>query len=171
MVFMFRLRAPSAKRLETIDVVAEIASARARRFRGALPGARAPLQVCKPRFGGYAWPGARRGAFANDFAASTASSGALDALNAFGANPRGARRAMDSKGDGQRDPSLGRRESARKARAGARETVMLVSEVLHVSGEEARARASTSRRFWPGVGELSLDKRLANLDTYPSAHT
>ena len=56
MVFMFGLRgaAPSAKRLEPVDVVAEIASARARRFRGALRGARAPLQVCKPRFGGCA---------------------------------------------------------------------------------------------------------------------
>ena len=32
-------------------------------------------------------------------------------------------------------------------------------------------RNSFDRRFWPGVGELSPDMRLANLDTYPSAHT
>jgi hypothetical protein len=115
-------KAPSAKRLETINVVADIASARARRFRGGVPGARAPLQVCKPRFGGYAWAGARRGAFANDFASSTASSGALDALNAFGATPRGARRAMDSKGGGQRDPTpKTARERAQSLRRRARD--------------------------------------------------
>ena len=79
--------ATSAKRLETIDVVAERASARARRLRGALPRARTPLLVCKSRFGGYAWAGARQGAFAVEFATSTASSDALDALNAFGATP------------------------------------------------------------------------------------
>jgi len=46
--------ATSAKRLETFDVVADVASARARRFRGGVRGARAPLQVWKSRFGGYA---------------------------------------------------------------------------------------------------------------------
>jgi len=59
--------AMSAKRLETFDVVADVASARARRFRGGLRGARAPLPVCKRRFGGYAWAGARQGAFAHTF--------------------------------------------------------------------------------------------------------
>ena len=77
----------AAKRFETFDVVADVASARARRFRGGFRGARAPLLVCKSRFGGYAWAGARQGAFAVEFATSTASSDALDALNAFGATP------------------------------------------------------------------------------------
>ena len=95
--------AMSAKRLETFDVVADVASARARRFRGGFRGARTPLQVCKSRFGGYAWAGARQGAFAHDFATSTASSSAFDALNTFGAIPRGARRAMDSVGGGRRE--------------------------------------------------------------------
>ena len=69
---------------------------------GGVRGARAPLQVCKPRFGGYAWAGARQGAFAHDFATSTASSSAFDALNTFGAIPRGARRAINSEGGGRR---------------------------------------------------------------------
>ena len=34
---------------------------------GGVRGARAPLQVCKSRFGGYAWAGARQGAFAHTF--------------------------------------------------------------------------------------------------------
>ena len=94
--------AMSTKRLETIDVVADVASARARRFRGGVRGARAPLQVWKSRFGGHAWAGARQGAFAHDFATSTASSSAFDALNTFGAIPRGARRAIHSEGGGRR---------------------------------------------------------------------
>ena len=103
---------------------------------------------------------------------STASSSAFAVLNTFAAPPEVRVGRCTLRGAGDAIQPLKRRESARKARAGARETVMLVSEVLHVSGEEARVvRASTSRRFWPGVGELSLDKRLANLDTYPSAHT
>ena len=94
--------ATSANPLETFDVVADVATgARARRFRGGSE-ARAPLQVCKSRFGGYAWAGARQGAFAHDFATSTASSSAFDALNTFGAFPRGARRAIHSEGGGRR---------------------------------------------------------------------
>ena len=116
--------ATSAKRLETFDVVADVASARARRFRGRVRGARAPLQVCKPRFGGYAWAGARQGAFAHDFATSTASSDAFDALNTFGAIPRGARRAMHSEGDGRRDPTPKTARERAQSRAAARETVM-----------------------------------------------
>jgi len=123
MFFVFGLRESGVgEALEPVDVVADIASARAHLFRGALPGARALLQVCKSRFGGYAWAGARQGAFAHEFAASTASSGALDALNAFGANPRGARRAMDSKGGGQRDPTpKTARERAQSPRRRARD--------------------------------------------------
>ena len=84
--------------------------------------ARAPLQVCKRRFGGYAWAAARRGAFAIDFVTSTASSGALDALNAFGANPRGARRAMHSEGGERRDPTpKTARERAQSPRRRARD--------------------------------------------------
>ena len=56
----------SPKRFETFDVVADVASARARRFRGGFRGARAPLLVCKSRFGRYAWAGARQGAFAHE---------------------------------------------------------------------------------------------------------
>ena len=65
--------------------------------------------------------GARQGAFAIDFVTSTASSGALDALNAFGAIPRGARRVMNSKGGGQRDPTpKTARERAQSPRRGAK---------------------------------------------------
>ena len=98
-------------------------SARSTRTRwGGVPGARAPLQVCKRRFGGYAWAGARRGAFAIDFVTSTASSGALDALNTFGANPRGARRAMHSEGGERRDPTpKTARERAQSPRRRARD--------------------------------------------------
>ena len=74
----------SAKRLETFDVVADVASARARRFRGALRGARAPLQVCKPRFGGYARAGARQGAFAVEFRELNGVFGDFAVLDAFG---------------------------------------------------------------------------------------
>ena len=88
---------------------------------GGVRGARAPLQVCKPRFGGYAWAGARQGAFAHDFATSTASSDAFDVLNTFGAIPRGARRAMDSEVGGRRDPTpKTARERAQSPRRGAR---------------------------------------------------
>ena len=120
----------SAKRLETFDVVADVARARARRVRGGVRGARTPLQVCKSRFGGYAWAGARQGAFAHDFATSTASSSAFDALNTFGASPeaRDGRCTPRGAGDAKRPPK--RRESARRARAGARETVMPVPERL-----------------------------------------
>ena len=65
MFFMFGLRESAVgEALEPVDVVAERPSARAHLFRGGVPGARAPLQVCKSRFGGYAWAGARQGAFA-----------------------------------------------------------------------------------------------------------
>ena len=68
MFFMFGLRESAVgEALETVDVVAERPSARAHLFRGGFPGARAPLQVCKSRFGGYAWAGARQGAFAHTF--------------------------------------------------------------------------------------------------------
>ena len=76
--------AMSAKRLETIDVVAERASARAHLVRGGVPGARAPLQVCKRRFGGYARAGARQGAFAVEFRELNGVFGAFAVLNAFG---------------------------------------------------------------------------------------
>ena len=39
-----------------------------------------------------------------------------------------------------------------------------------MSERSRRARSKHELPFWPGVGELSLDKRLAKLDTYPSAH-
>ena len=39
----------------------------ARRRRRCRERARAPLQACKSRFGGYAWAGARQGAFAHTF--------------------------------------------------------------------------------------------------------
>jgi len=108
--------------LEPVDVVAEIASARARRFRGRVRGARAPTQVCKSCFGGYAWTDARQGAFAYVFATSTASLGAFDALNTFGATPRGARRAMDFEGTGRRDPTpKTARERAQSRRRRARD--------------------------------------------------
>ena len=113
-------RATSAKRLETFDVVADVASARARRFRGGVRGARAPLQVCKPRFGGYAWAGARQGAFAHKSPDLNGVFGRLRCAQRPGAIPRGARRAMRSEGlaDDAIQP-LKRRESARKVRAGA----------------------------------------------------
>ena len=112
----------AAKLIETVDVVADIASARARRFRGGVRGARAPLQVCKPRFGGYAWARARQGAFAHDFVTSTASSSAFDALNTFGAIPRGARRAMNSEVGGRREATpKTARERAQSPRRGARD--------------------------------------------------
>ena len=91
---------------------------------GGVPGARAPLQVCKLRFGGYAWAGARRGAFAHDFASSTASSGALDALKPSAPPPEARVGRWTLRGAGDAIQPLKRRESARKARAGARETVM-----------------------------------------------
>ena len=77
--------AMSAKRLETFDVVADVASARARRFRGGVRGARAPLQVWKSRFGGYAWAGARQGAFAHVFRDLNGVSSAFDVV----VRPRG----------------------------------------------------------------------------------
>ena len=46
-----------------------------------------------------------RGLLRTCFATSTASSDAFDALNTFGAIPRGARRAMDSEVGGRRDPT------------------------------------------------------------------
>ena len=122
--------AMSAKRFEPIDVVADVASARARRFRGGVRGARAPLLVCKSRFGRYAWAGARQGAFAHVLTTSTASSGAFDALNAPAPSPeaRVGRCALRGAGDAKQPRK--RRESARRARAGARETVMPVPERL-----------------------------------------
>ena len=76
--------AMSTKRLETIDVVAERASARARRLRGALPPTRTPLQVCKPRSGGYARAAARQGAFAVEFRELNGVFGDFAVLNASG---------------------------------------------------------------------------------------
>ena len=58
---------------------------------------------------------------------------------------------------------LKRRESARNAHAGARETVMSASEEMWERSR--RARSKHELPFWPGVGELSLDERLANLDS------
>ena len=153
--------ATSAKRLETFDVVADVASARARRFRGGVRGARTPLQVCKSRFGGYAWAGARQGAFAHTrFATSTASSSAFDALNTFGAIPGGARRAMHSEGGGRREV-----KSARKARAAARETVMAVSEEMFERGEHVQ---STSCRSGRGSVRPDSDSR-TSIRSKPSA--
>ena len=124
-------RATSAKRLETFDVVADVASARARRFRGGVRGARAPLQVCKPHFGGYAWGGRASGGLYTFSATSTASSSAFVVLNAFGANPRGARRAIDSEGDGRRDPTpKTARERARSPRRRARDVKQDDSESI-----------------------------------------
>ena len=123
MIFMFGLREGGAVGEAYRDGCRRRTTERARHLvRGGLPGARAPLQVRKSRFGGYAWDGARLGAFAHDFASSTASSSALDALNAFGAAPRGARRAIDSKGGGQRDPTpKTARERAQSRRRRARD--------------------------------------------------
>ena len=167
MVFMFRLRESSAvgeaarddqrrsrRSTSSPKSVAEIASARAHLVRGALPGARAPLQVCKPRFGGYAWAGARQGAFAHDFATSTASSSAFDALNTFGAIPRGARRAMDSEVGGRRDPTpKTARERAQSPRRDARDGDAGV-DVLKLGAREGHELPTS-----PGVGELSPDQR------------
>jgi hypothetical protein len=112
----------SAKRLETIDVVADVASARARRFRGGVRGARAPLQVCKSRFGGYAWAGARQGAFAVEFRELNGVFDAFDALNTFGAIPRGARRAMHCEGGGRRGTTpTTAKKCAQSPRRGARD--------------------------------------------------
>ena len=121
-------------------------------FGGGSRGARAPLQVCKSRFGGYAWAGARQGAFAHDFATSTASSSAFDALNTFGATPRGARRAMDSEGDGRRDPTpKTARERARSPRRGARDGD------AGVKSRNATKSPITSCRFGRGRSELSRE--------------
>ena len=73
--------------LGEVDVVAERPSARARRLRGALPPTRTPLQVCKPRSGGYARAAARQGAFAVEFRELNGVFGAFAVLNAFGVPP------------------------------------------------------------------------------------
>ena len=56
---------------------------------------------------------------------------------------------------------LKRRESARKARAAARETVMAMSDEM--SERSRRARSKHELPIWPGVGEAG--QRLANLDS------
>jgi len=61
-------------------------SARARPS-GALPRVRTPLQVCTPRFGGYARAGARQGAFAVEFRELNGVFGAFAVLNAFAFPP------------------------------------------------------------------------------------
>ena len=74
-----------------------------------------------------------RGLLRTRFATSTASSSAFDALNTFGAIPRGARRAMDSEVGGQRDPTpKTARERAQSPRRGAR-VVMLMSSAYRQS--------------------------------------
>ena len=63
-----------------------------------------------------------RGLLRTRFATSTATSSAFDALNTFGAIPRGARRAMDSEVGGRRDPTpKTARERARSPRRRARD--------------------------------------------------
>ena len=97
MVFMFGLRESAVgEALEPVDVVAEIASARARRFRGG-----SEARARRSRYVSRVLAGTRgrarvRGLLHTRFATSTASSSAFDALNTFGAIPRGARRAMHS---------------------------------------------------------------------------
>ena len=121
----------SAKRLETFDVVADVASARARRFRGGVRGARAPLQVWKSRFGGYAWAGARQGAFAHvlrDFNGVFRAPSMRSTPSAPSPEARVGRWTPRWAGDAIQP--LKRRENAREARAGARETVMPVPERL-----------------------------------------
>ena len=115
--------AMSAKRLETIDVVADVASARAHRFRGGVRGARAPLQVCKSRLGGYAWAGARQGAFAHvlrDFNGVFRAPSMRSTPSAPSPEARVGRCVLRGAGDAKQPLKPG--ESARKARAGARET-------------------------------------------------
>ena len=82
---------------------------------------RTSLQVSTPRFGGYARAAARQGAFALEFRELNGVFGAFAVLNAFGVPPGGARRAMHSEAGGDAKQPPKRRESARKARAGARE--------------------------------------------------
>ena len=86
--------------------------------------------MCKPRFGGYARAGARQGAFAVEFRELNGVIGAFAVLNAFGvpAETRDGRCTLRGAGDAIQP--LKRRESARKARAGSRETVMAVSELV-----------------------------------------
>ena len=96
-----------------------------------------------------------RGLLRTDFATSTASSGALDALNAFGAAPRGARRAIDSEGGGQRDPTpKTARERAQRPRRRARDGDAGVDVLKR---REARGPSEHELPTWPGVGELSPD--------------
>ena len=140
--------AMSAKPLEPVDVVAERPSARARRLRGALPRARTPLQVCTPRFGGYARAAARQGAFAVEFRELNGVFGAFAVLNAFGVPPGGARRAMHSEGGGRREATTKTaQERARRPRRRARDGDA-VGEVLKLSpagGIRRKARVSKRR--------------------------
>ena len=114
--------AMSAKRLETFDVVADVASARARRFRGG-----SEARARRSRYVSRVSAGTRgrarvRGLLRTCLATSTASSDAFDALNTFGAIPRGARRAMDSEVGGRRDPTpKTARERAQSPRRRARD--------------------------------------------------
>ena len=121
--------ATSANPLETLDVVADVATgARARRFRGG-----SEARARRSRYVSRVSAGTRgrarvRGLLRTCLATSTASSDAFDALNTFGAIPRGARRAMDSVGGGRREatPKTARerpqspRRRARDGDAGAR---------------------------------------------------
>jgi hypothetical protein len=65
------------------------------------------------------------------------------------------------RGAGDAKQPLKRRESAHKARAAARETVMAVSEEMFERSR--RARSKHELPIWPGVGEAG--QRLANLDS------
>ena len=96
----------------------EVSGARGAR-RGALPRARTPLEVCKPRFGGYARAGARQGAFAVEFRKLNGVFGAFAVLNAFGVPPEARDGRCTLRGAGDAIQLLKRRESARKVRAGA----------------------------------------------------
>ena len=113
----------AAKRLETFDVVADVATgARARRFRGG-----SEARARRSRYVSRVSAGTRgrarvRGLLRTGLATSTASSDAFDALNTFGAIPRGARRAMDSEGGGRRETTpKTARERAQSPRRRARD--------------------------------------------------
>ena len=136
----------SAKPLEPVDVVAERPSARAPRIWGALQRARTPLQVCKPRFGGYARAGARQGAFAVEFRELNGVFGRPRFAQRLRRHPLGARRAMDSKGGGQRETTpKTARERARRRRARDGD-----AGVLELLSGRCPARATTSCRFGRG---------------------
>ena len=76
--------AMSAKRLEPVRRRRRTTERARASPSGVLPRVRTPLQVCTPRFGGYARAGARQGAFAVEFRELNGVFGPFAVLNAFG---------------------------------------------------------------------------------------